>query len=1035
MKKRNIQKRPVPTQTPDNNSSLLKRALALHNQGKISQAQEIYLRILKSEPRHIDALHLMGALHLQQHNYSEAIDFIDKTLHYDPSSSLFHNNKAVALLYSGDTENAEKYLRSAIDLDNSNEDAHINLGNLLQEKEKFIDAIEHYCIAISINKANPITHVNLGNAYRQIFDFDAAKKEYEHALEINPEFIDAYNCLGLLLRDMGNFNESLNVYKKALNLDPENDIIRWNMGLHDLMHNNYINGWQGYEHGRYIHPPIRDTLFINNEWHGEVLDNKSIIIYGEQGIGDEIMFASCIHDIMKSAAKVYIACDKRLAPIFERSFPHANIIQGHTPEILNNAILSNNIDYSIPTGSLPYFLRRTRSSFINSGNFLIPDVNKTKKWKERYSQIDNNIKIGISWCGGKKHYDRILRSTKLEAWADLLKSEGITIVNLQYGDCQDEISSIYDKYGIKIHDWDDSDPIINLDDFFSKINALDLVISIDNSTAHIAGSIGKPTWILLPATADWRWTTTGTISPWYPSLRLIRQTEPQTWENVFIKCKELLLQYNKIDTGDSEQYSTNNTAHNISPFDNDYNNIVSHDNNVINTTTIYIADNHTQSSGTSCAIITPVGPGHTDILNQCEQSIHRASAVCTGNFTRIIHMSIDDTNGSLGRSLARNMAIQEARANAIDWLFFLDADDLMAPNSFEIASLVNNEYDAIWGRICSFDHLTNEVEERSGQLSETSDINDIIFNDPYLTLQMGHYVKTSVAYDNLFNEKMNCGEDFDYYLRIWRKYKCIRTNGLLFINRRGLHSSGPRSADGNEWRSTVEYILRDYCVRNNITVKVRKNNRTCRFKITNPFDLIQRHYICGLFFEEDELEYIRSRIPKGSSILEIGANIGNHTIYYDTFMSPKMVITIEPNPDAISILLDNITLNNAKSVVTDKLGIGVGAKESNYNISECANNLGASQLISDLNGNIKVYPADDIINEPVDFIKIDVENMEIDVLTGSKGLIQKYNPLILVEVMRDNFNEFYNYLYDIDYVVEKEFQNTYASNFFITPKL
>jgi len=214
-----------------------------------------------------------------------------------------------------------------------------------------------------------------------------------------------------------------------------------------------------------------------------------------------------------------------------------------------------------------------------------------------------------------------------------------------------------------------------------------------------------------------------------------------------------------------------------------------------------------------CAVITPVGPGHELLYEECIASVKNSYEKEKGRFSEVIYIKVDDTDGRLGRSRARNKGIKDAAEQGAEWLFFLDADDLMAPSAFEYASNYLDKYDAVWGSIWSIEP-GQQAKERPGQLTFLWSIEDVLSFDPFVSLQMGHFVKTSVALSTLFNESLDTGEDFDYYLRLWDKYKCIKIPLPFFYNRRGIHSEGPRSATGVQWRQVVEGIIERYRQKN-----------------------------------------------------------------------------------------------------------------------------------------------------------------------------------------------------------------------------
>mgnify|MGYP001240552152 CR=1 FL=1 len=212
-----------------------------------------------------------------------------------------------------------------------------------------------------------------------------------------------------------------------------------------------------------------------------------------------------------------------------------------------------------------------------------------------------------------------------------------------------------------------------------------------------------------------------------------------------------------------------------------------------------------------CAVITPIGPGHKEIYARCAQSITDAAQNNKGPFLAIETIPMWDLQGKFGRSARRNTGMLQARKAGCDWLFFLDADDYLSPDAFSAVADYIHDYDAVWGNICEApSHDINAVKLREGQLPAITSIDDILHTDPFFTLQMGHFVKTSCALDVKFDEKMNTGEDFKYYLQLWEKYRCIKAPAIFFINCRGNHSQGPKSADGREWRIAVTREINNF---------------------------------------------------------------------------------------------------------------------------------------------------------------------------------------------------------------------------------
>lgn len=213
-------------------------------------------------------------------------------------------------------------------------------------------------------------------------------------------------------------------------------------------------------------------------------------------------------------------------------------------------------------------------------------------------------------------------------------------------------------------------------------------------------------------------------------------------------------------------------------------------------------------------VITPIGPGHEVVYAEAIKSIETAWDNNKGAFTDLHILPQWDLKAEHGRSQRRNMGIGQAIELGCEWIFFLDADDIMTPFAFEDVMPLLSKFDAIWGMICESPHdKIEKMQLRKGQLGVTQDIQDILKTDPFLSIQMGHFVKSECAARIGFNEKTDAGEDFEYYLKVWREFKCIKSSAIFFLNRRGNHSVGPRSATGSDWRRNVEKIISEELIR------------------------------------------------------------------------------------------------------------------------------------------------------------------------------------------------------------------------------
>lgn len=435
-------------------------------------------------------------------------------------------------------------------------------------------------------------------------------------------------------------------------------------------------------------------------------------------------------------------------------------------------------------------------------------------------------------------------------------------------------------------------------------------------------------------------------------------------------------------------------------------------------------------------VITPVGPGHEEAYAACRQSVLDAWAYNPGPFTALELLPMWDLQGAFGRSRRRNDGIAAAQELGCDWLFFLDADDLMYAQAFEEAAPYLVDHDAVWGNICEMPYGRFDlVRLRGGQLKSTEDVDDILRTDPFFTLQMGHFVRAECAAAVGFDEAMNTGEDFRYYLQICERYRFIKAPCILFINQRGRHSQGPQAADGAQWREAVQREIRGAAARRELLAAVELDGKTARFRIANPFDVVQKALCRGQFFEQKELLALKDQVGTRKAIVEVGANVGNHLVFYALHMQPVRLYPFEPNPESVALLEANIRLNGLEDMVDRRgIGLGLGAADNSYRVvQEDANNLGAARL--EEGGGIAVRRLDDLMpTEHADFIKIDAEGMEFEVLAGAAELIARCRPLIYVEVWNPSLPMLEDWLADHAYETLAEVKAVHAVNRLIGPR-
>jgi tetratricopeptide (TPR) repeat protein len=578
----------------------LQSAVLLHQAGRLDEAEKIYAKVLKADPRNANALNLMGTIATARARYPEAKKYFERAMQCAPHRADVPFNLGVALTALGDEDGARAAYERALARDPRYADATLNLGVLLQKSGALEEAVAafgrhremaphdvrglrnlreaHAALAVRYardpgRRDEAITHTraalaiettpellsNLGDLLRHAKRLDEAIATHEQALAVRPEdpvllhnygsvlydarrldqaqaaftrsiaadpqFIRGYEGLAKIYEHRDDFATAITILEKALSLDPAADKIIFKLSYCYFAAGDLRAGWRTYEQrfaGAESVQKLRPTP--PPYWRGDDLAGKTILIWTEQGIGDQILYASMIPDVIARAAHCVIECNARLAPIFARSFPEARVSAYHrqTEAVTDPA----GIDFQTPVASLGAYLRPSLVDFPHPSSYLKADPARVAALRERYRRIaPGHLIVGLSWRSKNVEIGEI-KSADLALWRDVLLVPGVTFVNLQYGDCAQELEKVRASLGVTVVEDDEIDPLRDMDAFFAQVAAMDLVISTSNTTVHVAGSLGVPTWLaLLGSPADlWYWFRGRPDSPWYASLRIVRKT-------------------------------------------------------------------------------------------------------------------------------------------------------------------------------------------------------------------------------------------------------------------------------------------------------------------------------------------------------------------------------------------------------------------------------------------------------------------------------------------------------------------------------
>lgn len=473
----------------------------------------------------------------------------------------------VSRFHAGDLAAARLHLQAALAADAADCDAAYYLG-LTEARSGELGRAELLLEKARAKRDDADVNNALGNVRRLRGDLPSAADSYRHALERDENHLAALANLGLTLRDLGSPQQALAVLERARRLAPTHVETLFNQALaltdlgdHEaaeqliehalnidgnfaqahlqrafmlLKRRDYAQGWREYAWRVRIPEVDHWQDYAYPMWQGEALGGKRLLVQAEQGLGDQIMFASCLPDVLERAQHVTIECDPRLAKLFGRSFPSATVYRhrvGGEPDWMRERAP----DYRTRCGDLPRLLRNAEGDFPARNGYIVADPSRVGAWRERLAALGSGLNVGISWRGGTPATGQAMRSLALDKLLPILSLSGAHFVSLQYGDVGAEIAAVSERHGVVVHSWANADA--GMDDVAALIASLDLVITVCTTAAHLAGALGKRAWVLVPAVAEWRYAAAGTMMPWYPALRLFRQNQLNQWNEVINDVK------------------------------------------------------------------------------------------------------------------------------------------------------------------------------------------------------------------------------------------------------------------------------------------------------------------------------------------------------------------------------------------------------------------------------------------------------------------------------------------------------------------
>ncbi|MDR3464788.1 MAG: tetratricopeptide repeat protein [Xanthobacteraceae bacterium] len=496
-------------------------------EGRLLEAEALCRQVLEAQPNLPEAAHLLGVIAHQSGRLPEAIEQVRRAVKLAPRVALFHANLGEMLRIAGRPRLAVEEGRRALEIDPAMPVALSNLGVALYELKQYEEAADTQRRAVAAAPNFAEGHSNLGNALYALKRFDEAIASYRRAIALQPNYADAWSNLGTTLHHAGEFDEAMAALRRAIALAPGHGNAHAGLGILLLMRGDLGEGWEEYD-WRLRSTEVKGPRFPERPWEGESLAGRHIYVQAEQGFGDTLQFARYIPRLAARAGKVTLRVHQQLTTLLRESLPGI--------EVLGDRGAPAPYDCDTVLLSLPRRFKTRLETIPGETPYLRAPPEAAARWTRRLAAL-KGLKVGLVWAGNPEHVNDMRRSLGLGTLARVLAVGGVSFVSLQVGPRAADLNRPENRAP------DITDLSRELTDFVETagaVMALDLVIAVDTSVAHLAGALGKPVWLLLPWVSDWRWMLGREDNPWYPTMRLFRQARGEDWPAVTARMADEL---------------------------------------------------------------------------------------------------------------------------------------------------------------------------------------------------------------------------------------------------------------------------------------------------------------------------------------------------------------------------------------------------------------------------------------------------------------------------------------------------------------
>ncbi len=499
---------------------------SIHTEADLGEMEAHFERF----PEDLENIQRLVRSHLRALNLEDARDILHIALAHHPSSVPLLCLTAQTAHKIGQNDRASALYAKAIEIDPNHLDSLIGYSHVLRDMGKVNDALIHMVHAAGVEES-PNTLLHLAAAQANACQYAECLATCDRLESMAPHLAPILlTSRSVSHAYLGHFEEAFKLLDTIQEHDPSNIGLRCFIGLLHLMNERYQKGWDGYRY-RFLMESNDQRILPFPMWQGEALEGKTILILAEQGLGDQIMFASCLPDMLRlHPGNVLLEANARVAVTLERSFPQIHVISSSQKKDFDWFKQDHVPDCYVHIADLPRHFRTRIEDFPKATGYLKADISRVGYWKARLDQENPRPKVGISWRGGLQKTRQSVRSLELTRLVPLLWNRSVQFVNLQYGDIASELHDFSTTSGLSILNYPEA--IEDLDEFAALISALDLVITVCNTTVHYTGALGRECWVMTPFIPEWRYGIDSPHMRWYPTTRMFRQQESGNWDGV-----------------------------------------------------------------------------------------------------------------------------------------------------------------------------------------------------------------------------------------------------------------------------------------------------------------------------------------------------------------------------------------------------------------------------------------------------------------------------------------------------------------------